>query len=86
MQLGPADAHIRSGYRLTNVTDIARFAWLGGFREPELRLLSTNNLQAITDAVTAGNSQSFGYDNLQRLNQASALRRFGFTYTGMETS
>jgi hypothetical protein len=40
-------------------------------------------VQAITDAVTAGNSQSFGYDSLQRLSTASGgYGGFGFTYDG----
>jgi hypothetical protein len=40
-------------------------------------------VQAITDAVTSANSQSFSYDNLQRLSNASGgYGGFGFTYDG----
>ena len=72
-------------YRLTNVTDI------GTVRRGLARVAEnlsyayypTNNVQTITDAVTAGNSQSFGYDNLQRLSAASGgYGSFGFTYDG----
>jgi RHS repeat-associated protein len=72
-------------YRLTNVTDIGTVRrGLGRVAENlSYAYYPTNNLQAITDAVTAGNSQSFGYDNLQRLNQASGgYGGFGFTYDG----
>ncbi len=38
-------------------------------------------MQTITDAVNSGNSQSFSYDNLQRLTQAAGgYGAFGFTY------
>jgi len=38
-------------------------------------------VQTITDAVNAGNSQSFSYDNLQRLSQATGgYGTSGFTY------
>ncbi|MGB6686577.1 MAG: RHS repeat-associated core domain-containing protein [Terracidiphilus sp.] len=72
-------------YRLTNVTDI------GGIRRGEARVFEnlsyayypTNNAQTITDAVTSGNSQSFSYDSLQRLSNASgSYGSFGFTYDG----
>jgi len=72
-------------YRMTNVTD------LGEIRRGEARVLEnlsyayypTNNVQTITDAVTSGNSQSFSYDSLQRLSQASGgYGSFGFTYDG----
>ena len=68
-------------YRLTNVTDI------GTVRRGLARVAEnlsyayypTNNVQAITDAVTSANSQSFGYDNLQRLSTCvRRLRRFRF--------
>jgi len=70
-------------YRLTNVTD------LGAVRRGLARVLEnlsyayypTNNVQTITDAVTSGNSQSFSYDNLQRLSGASGgYGSFAFTY------
>jgi RHS repeat-associated protein len=88
LRYGSAGQQTRSfdqDYRLTNVTDI------GTVRRGLARVAEnlsyayypTNNVQAITDAVTAGNSQSFGYDNLQRLNQASGgYGGFGFTYDG----
>jgi RHS repeat-associated protein len=72
-------------YRLTNVTD------LGAVRRGLARVLEnlsyayypTNNVQTITDAVTSSNSQSFSYDNLQRLSQAAGSNgTFGFTYDG----
>jgi RHS repeat-associated protein len=72
-------------YRLTNVTD------LGTVRRGLARVAEnlsyayypTNNVQAITDAVTSANSQSFSYDNLQRLSNASGgYGGFGFTYDG----
>jgi RHS repeat-associated protein len=71
------------GYRLTNITD------LGTVRRGVTRVLEnlsyayypTNNVETITDAVTSGNSQSFSYDNLQRLSAATGeYGSFGFTY------
>ena len=72
-------------YRLTNVTDIGTVRrGLGRVAENlSYAYYPTNNVQAITDAVTSANSQSFGYDSLQRLNQASGgYGGFGFTYDG----
>jgi len=64
-------------YRLTGITDTGSSA----LRSLAYAYYPTNNVQTITDAVTSGNSQSFGYDNLQRLNQASGgYGTFGFTY------
>ena len=41
----------------------------------------TNNVQTITDAVNSGNSQSFSYDNLQRLSSAAGgYGSFAYTY------
>jgi hypothetical protein len=88
LRYGSAGQQTRSfdqDYRLTNVTD------LGTVRRGLARVAEnlsyayypTNNVQAITDAVTAGNSQSFGYDSLQRLSTASGgYGGFGFTYDG----
>ncbi|MGB6686312.1 MAG: DUF6531 domain-containing protein, partial [Terracidiphilus sp.] len=72
-------------YRMTNVTD------LGEIRRGEARVLEnlsyayypTNYVQTITDAVTSGNSQSFSYDNLLRLSQATgSYGSLGYTYDG----
>ena len=42
---------------------------------------NADNVQAINDAVTPGNSQTFGYDMLDRLTDASgAYGTFGWTY------
>ncbi|HEU5352161.1 MAG TPA: RHS repeat-associated core domain-containing protein [Terracidiphilus sp.] len=63
-------------YRMTGVTDTGNSVLqnLGYVYYP------TNNVQTITDAVNSGNSQSFSYDNLQRLS--SAAGGYGsFTYT-----
>ena len=88
LRYGSAGQQTRSfdqDYRLTNVTDI------GTVRRGLARVAEnlsyayypTNNVQTSTDAVTAGNSQSFGYDNLQRLSAASGgYGSFGFTYDG----
>jgi len=88
LRYGSAGQQTRSfdqDYRLTNVTDIGTVRrGLGRVAENlSYAYYPTNNVQAITDAVTAGNSQSLGYDNLQRLNQASgSYGGFGFTYDG----
>ena len=88
LRYGSAGQQTRSfdqDYRLTNVTDIGTVRrGLGRVAENlSYAYYPTNNVQAITDAVTAGNSQSFGYDSLQRLNQASGgYGGFGFTYDG----
>jgi len=88
LRYGSAGQQTRSfdqDYRLTNVTDI------GTIRRGLARVAEnlsyayypTNNVQAIADAVTAGNSQSFGYDSLQRLSTAAGgYGSFGFTYDG----
>jgi RHS repeat-associated protein len=40
-----------------------------------------NNVSGITDSVTSGNSQSFGYDTLNRLTSASgAYGKLGYSY------
>ncbi|MGA3133378.1 MAG: hypothetical protein ABSD59_21495, partial [Terracidiphilus sp.] len=64
-------------YRVTGIADAGTFTLqnLGYAYYP------TNNVQTITDAVNTGNSQSFTYDNLQRLSQATGgYGAFGFTY------
>ena len=77
---GNAVAETRSfdqDYRLTGVTDTAPSA----LQNLGYAYYSTNNVQAITDAVNSGNSQSFSYDNLQRLtNAAGGYGSFAYTY------
>ncbi|HEU5352160.1 MAG TPA: hypothetical protein VFU55_11240 [Terracidiphilus sp.] len=64
-------------YRMTGVTDTGASVLqnLGYAYYP------TNNVQTITDAVNSGNSQSFSYDNLQRLSSAAGgYGSFAYTY------
>ncbi|MFZ0745598.1 MAG: DUF6531 domain-containing protein, partial [Terracidiphilus sp.] len=60
-------------YRLTNVTDLGtvRRGLVRVFENLSYAYYPTNNVQTITDAVTSSNSQSFSYDNLQRLSSAA---------------
>ena len=72
-------------YRLTNITDLGtvRRGLNRVFENLSYAYYPTNNVQTITDAVTSGNSQSFSYDGLHRLSQASgSYGSFGFTYDG----
>ena len=61
-------------YRLTNVTDLGtvRRGLARVFENLSYAYYPTNNVQTITDAVTSSNSQSFSYDNLQRLSRRRA--------------
>ncbi|HEU5352163.1 MAG TPA: Ig-like domain repeat protein [Terracidiphilus sp.] len=64
-------------YRMTGITDTGASVLqnLGYAYYP------TNNVQTITDAVNSGNSQSFSYDNLQRLSSAAGgYGAFSYTY------
>ena len=64
-------------YRLTGITDTT----VSNIRKLTYAYYPTNNVQTITDGVNAGNSQSFNYDNLQRLSQAQGgYGAFSFTY------
>jgi len=64
-------------YRLTGITDTAS----SNIQELTYAYYPTNNVQTITDGVNSGSSQSFNYDNLQRLSQAQGgYGSFSFTY------
>lgn len=64
-------------YRLTALTD----AGTSTLQKLTYAYYPTNNVQTIADSVNSGNSQSFNYDNLQRLNQAQGgYGAFAFTY------
>lgn len=64
-------------YRLTGITDTGTSA----LQNLSYTYHATNNVKTIANAMNAGNSQSFSYDNLQRLNQAAGeYGAFGFIY------
>lgn len=66
-------------YRLSGLTD----AGTSSLQNLTYAYYPTNNVHTVTDAVTPGNSQSFGYDALQRLTQAQgAYGPETFTYDG----
>src|SRR6185437_11625845 len=64
-------------YRLTVLTD----AGTNTLQSLSYGYYPTNNVETITDGVTPANNQSFSYDTMQRLSQATGgYGTYGFTY------
>jgi len=64
-------------YRLTSLTD----AGTSALQDLTYAYDAANNVSSITDGVTSGSSQTFGYDALDRLTGAAgAYGSLGYTY------
>ena len=67
-------------YRLTGLADTG----MGALLNLTYAYDAANNVSSITDGVVAGNSQSLGYDALDRLIKAAgAYGAFGYSYDGV---